>query len=123
MHYQIGKYAEEKIVTCINGKIFDVVIDLRKNSKTYLKWFIILLSPNLNKSLYVPKGFAHGFQTIEKKSEIIYIHTKEHNKNFERTVNPFDTTFDINWPIKNYTISDKDKEQKFITKKFKGLNV
>tara|TARA_A100001015_G_C14804502_1_gene638311 strand:- start:344 stop:904 length:561 start_codon:yes stop_codon:yes gene_type:complete len=123
MHYQIGKFAEEKIVTCISGKIFDVVIDLRKNSKTYLKWFKILLSPNLKKSLYVPKGFAHGFQTLENKTEIIYIHTNEHNKNYERTLNPFDTAFNINWPIKKYILSDKDKHQKFINKKFKGLNV
>ena len=123
MHYQIGKFAEEKIVTCVKGKIYDVVVDLRVKSKTYLKWFKIILTPKGKKSLFVPKGFAHGFQTLEDNSEIIYVHSSIHKKKYERTINLFDPKINIKWPIKEYKISQKDKDQNLINNNFRGMNV
>lgn len=123
MHYQVGRYAEEKIVCCIKGKMLDVVIDLRKNSKTYLKFFRILLSPKFNRSLFIPKGFAHGFQTLDDNTEIIYLHSKNHNKRYERTINSFDPKINIKWPITKTILSNKDRRHEFLNNNFRGFSV
>ena len=123
MHYQVGGFAEEKIVTCIKGKIFDVVIDLRKNSKTYLKWYKIILNSKYKRSLFVPKGFAHGFQTLDDNTEIIYLHSKNHSKKHERTINSIDPKISIKWPIKKKIFSYKDRRQHFINNNFRGISV
>ena len=112
MHYQDEKSKEEKLVTCLSGKIFDVVIDIRKKSKNYLKHCSIILSQDNNYVLYIPPGFAHGFQSMKNNSEILYIHSQYFNKKVYRTVNPLDKIFKIKWPISKITISKKDQNKK-----------
>ena len=111
MHYQKNEHKEIKIVTCLNGEIYDVLIDLRKNSKTYKKKFIFKLN-NCKKSLIVPKGFAHGFQTLTDDCFVFYLHTNYYKPKYEVTINPL--KLKINWPIKRITISKKDKNGKLL---------
>ncbi len=109
MHYQIEPYEESKIVTCAKGKIFDVIIDLRKNSKTFKKWISIELSSSNHKILYIPKGFAHGFQTLEDNTEVHYDITQAHRPEYARGLRWNDPTFNIKWPSEVTTISNKDQ--------------
>lgn len=121
MHFQLKPYAETKIISCVKGSIFDVIIDIRKNSPTYLKKFCIELNPENNLSLLVPEGFAHGFQSLEKNSEIIYLTTQFYNSKKEGGLNALDNKLKIKWPINKKYFSDKDRRQKFIDNSFKGI--
>ena len=104
---QFSKYAEYKLVTCIKGSIFDVVIDLRKEKKTYLKFSIQL--DNINRlSLMIPPGFAHGFQVLED-SQIICTHSKEYGNKFEGGISPLDPV-NVAWPLPVIGLSDRDKK-------------
>jgi dTDP-4-dehydrorhamnose 3,5-epimerase len=114
LHLQVNKWAEDKIITCLKGKIFDVIVDMRKKSKNYLKWKSIILSENKTKSLFVPKGFAHGFQALKDNTEVLYFHTNNYNKKYEANLNPLDKKIKITWPLKLTEISKKDKNAKFI---------
>ena len=100
MHYQKGKYNETKIVSCIKGKILDVIIDLRKNSQNYLNSYSFILSEKNRKSLIVPKGFAHGFQVLEKNTYVLYLHSEFYKKKFDAGLNAFDQVFSIAWKKK-----------------------
>ena len=115
LHYQTSPFSEQKIVTCIKGKIWDVVVDIRKESPTYLKWISLELSAENYTSILIPEGFAHGFQTLESNSEILYFSSKPYMKEFEKGINPLDKKIKINWPLKISNISSKDKNQKFLT--------
>ena len=109
MHFQGKPYDETKIVRCTKGKIFDVIIDLRSNSKTFKKWFAIELSEDNHRMLYIPKGFAHGFQTLEDNSEVFYQNSEIHMPEFERGVRFDDPFFNIEWPINEKIVSEKDR--------------
>ena len=115
LHYQTSPFSEQKIVTCIKGKIWDVAVDIRKESPTYLKWISLELSAENYTSILIPEGFAHGFQTLESNSEILYFSSKPYMKEFEKGINPLDKKIKINWPLKISNISSKDKNQKFLT--------
>ena len=108
LHLQL-KNPQGKFVSVIKGEIFDVVIDLRKKSKTYKKKFIIKLSEKNFKSLYIPPGFAHGFYTLAKENYVVYSCTKYRSKNHEASINWNDKDLNISWPTKKPTISEKDK--------------
>lgn len=112
MHYQIEPYEESKLVRCINGRIYDVIVDLRKNSKTFKNWFSVELSATNYKILYVPKGFAHGFQTLEDDSEVNYDMFQFYNPEHARGFKWNDLTFKIKWPLEISVISEKDKKYK-----------
>ncbi|HEE9005555.1 TPA: dTDP-4-dehydrorhamnose 3,5-epimerase, partial [Campylobacter jejuni] len=90
MHYQIPPFCETKIVRCLKGSILDVAIDIRKNSPTFLQYFSIELNEVNNKYLYIPEGFAHGFQVLSDEAEILYLVTQEFNSSADRGINPFD---------------------------------
>ena len=110
MHYQVAPYEETKLFRCIRGAIFDVIIDLRKDSPTYMDWFGIELTADNRKMLYVPQGFAHGYQTLADNTEILYPVSQFYNPEAERGVRWNDPAFNIDWPEKNsITISEKDK--------------
>ena len=121
MHYQSGKTTEDKIITCLKGRVFDVVIDLRKNSKNFLKWYSRILDEKKNVSAYVPHGFAHGYQTLTNNCELIYFHTDYHDKSESKIINCFDTMINIKWPLKLKLASKKDMNKEFINKNFKGI--
>lgn len=108
MHYQLPPHAEAKLIRCTKGKIFDVIIDLRTNSPTFTKFISVELSDTNHKMIYVPEGFAHGFQTLEDNSEIFYQVTHEYSPNHEGGLRWNDQTFGIKWPIEHKIISEKD---------------
>ena len=121
LHLQ-RKKSQGKFVTVIKGKIYDVALDLRKNSKTYGKYFSIILSEKNSKSIYIPPGFAHGFCTLDKENYIIYSCTKYRDKKSEIGIKYDDKEINIKWPIKNPILSSKDKKNltfKDYKKKFK----
>lgn len=110
MHFQIPPYGETKLVRCIKGSIFDVIIDLRSQSTTYMKWMGVKLSADNRQMLYIPKGFAHGFQTLEDESEVLYFISEAYHPEAARGVHWNDPAFQITWPeIKDRVISGKDQ--------------
>jgi dTDP-4-dehydrorhamnose 3,5-epimerase len=117
MHFQTGVHAEDKIVSCIAGKVFDVAVDIRPESNTFLSWFGVELSAENNIALLIPTGFAHGFQSLEKNSEIIYFVTSKYNNSAENGIHPFDPSVNIEWPLDCSDISDKDYKHPFISTK------
>ena len=102
--------SQGKFISVLKGKIFDVVIDLRKNSKTFGRIYKCVLSEKNNTSIYVPPGFAHGFQALENENYIVYSCTKYRNKKSETTIKFDDKELNIKWPIKKFIISAKDKK-------------
>ena len=111
MHYQLAPKAEDKIVRCLRGALFDAIIDLRPDSPTFLKHFTIELTAENRTMLYVPKGFAHGFITLEPDTEAFYLVTEYYAPDRERGLRYNDPKFGIQWPLEPVVISDKDKNQ------------
>ncbi|TGK17278.1 dTDP-4-dehydrorhamnose 3,5-epimerase [Leptospira fluminis] len=109
MHYQLEPYAESKIVRCIKGSLYDIILDLRKDSLTFGKWFGAELSEENRKMMFVPKGFAHGFITLRDGVEAIYFVTNFYNQEAERGVRWNDKRFGIEWPLEPKVLSEKDK--------------
>jgi dTDP-4-dehydrorhamnose 3,5-epimerase len=112
MHYQKNPFEESKVIRCTKGKIFDVIIDLRSSSSTFKKWFGIELTEENYKMLYVPEGFAHGFQSLEDNSEIIYQVSEFYTPNSELGIHWNDPEFNITWPIEEKIITEKDNSWK-----------
>lgn len=110
MHYQKEPSAQGKLVYCIKGKIFDVVVDIRKGSPSFGKWRGIDLSDENDYMLYVPKGFAHGFLVLSDEATVIYKCTGEYSKENERGIIWNDPVVNINWPVESPVLSDKDKQ-------------
>ena len=109
LHLQT-RNAQGKFISVIKGKIFDVVIDLRKKSKTYGKSMSVVLSEKNSKSIFIPPGFAHGFCALSKENYIVYSCTKYRSKRYEIGIKYNDKDLKINWPIKNPIISNKDRK-------------
>jgi dTDP-4-dehydrorhamnose 3,5-epimerase len=108
LHFQNEPYAQTKLVRCTKGKIWDVAVDLRKSSPTYLKWFGVELTAENHKMLLVPQGFAHGFVTLEKDCEVQYKVDNFYDKNSDRSIKYNDQDINITWPINKVILSDKD---------------
>ena len=123
MHYQNTPYTEIKMVRCIVGEIFDVAIDLRKDSDTFLQWHGEYLNSKNFKMMVIPEGFAHGFQVIKPNSELLYFHTESYTQKAESGLLFNDEKIGIRWPLQVTDISDRDLRCKLITKEFKGLNI
>lgn len=109
MHYQAAPYEEIKLVSCPRGDIYDVIIDLRRDSPTYCRWFAVELSAENYRMLYVPEGFAHGFQTLEDDTVVNYKMSGSYNPDYARGVRWNDPAFGIKWPVELTIISEKDK--------------
>lgn len=109
MHYQDSPHQEDKIIQCLDGEIFDVALDLRPDSKTYGQWFGEKLNSDNKKMMLVPKGCAHGFQTLKENTVVEYFVTEYYAPSSERGVRYNDPKFNINWPINEAILSDKDK--------------
>ncbi len=117
LHLQKSPFEEAKLIHCIQGKIWDVAVDLRKDSRTFLKFFSIELSPQENNSIIIPEGCAHGFQALENNSKLIYIHSNNWIKDAEIGYRWNDPTIKIPWPLKASLISDKDQKLPLINPK------
>ena len=120
MHMQMAPWGETKLIKCIKGSIFDVIVDIREGSPTFLQWFGAALSAENKRMMYVPKGFAHGFQTLEENTEITYLVSQFYNKEFEFSLRYNDPRINIEWPLKLADISDKDANAQLLQSKFKG---
>lgn len=121
MHYQKEPFGEIKLVRCIAGIVFDVIIDLRRNSPTFLRWFGAELSAQNKRSLYIPEGFAHGFQCLSENCELLYHHSAFYQPNAEAGIRYSDPAVNINWPLPISTISEKDNNHPLLSKEFKGI--
>lgn len=108
LHYQKAPKAQAKLVTVIKGEIFDVAVDIRKNSPTYGRWISEILSESNHKTLYIPEGFAHGFCVLSEKADVFYKVSNEYSKEYERGVIWNDPKMNISWPIEKPIISNKD---------------
>lgn len=109
MHYQTPPYEEAKLVGCIRGSIYDVIIDLRPHSDTYCQWFAIELSVNNYKMIYAPEGFAHGFQTLEDDTAVFYQISEFYHPECARGIRWDDSAFGIEWPLLHPILADKDR--------------
>jgi dTDP-4-dehydrorhamnose 3,5-epimerase len=109
LHFQRPPKEEIKIVRCISGSIWDVIVDIRKSSPTYGKWYAAELNDNNRTMMYVPKGFAHGFQTLADNVELLYLHSEFYSKKNEGGLLYADKTVNIDWPLPVSDISERDK--------------
>lgn len=109
MHYQTAPHEESKLVRCTRGSLFDVIIDLRKDSRTYKEWFGVELSAETRRMIYVPSGFAHGFQSLEDDTEVFYQISELYYPECSGGARWDDPAFGIDWPIKEKIISERDK--------------
>jgi dTDP-4-dehydrorhamnose 3,5-epimerase len=110
MHYQVAPKAEDKIVRCLRGSFLDVIIDLRPESATFLRHFAVELTAENRTMLYVPKGFAHGYLSLEDNTEALYLATEFYSPEHEHGIRYNDPKFGIKWPFEPLVISDKDRK-------------
>jgi dTDP-4-dehydrorhamnose 3,5-epimerase len=110
MHYQAAPYAEVKVVRCTRGTIYDVAVDIREGSPTYLRWAAVELSERNRAMLYIPEGFAHGYQTLEDDTEVFYQVSEGYRPQAARGLRWDDPALGIAWPLPLAAISDRDRE-------------
>ena len=123
MHFQHEPHAEMKLVRCLKGKVWDVAVDLRAGSSTFLQWHAEELSAENARMIVIPEGFAHGFQVLEEDSELLYLHTAHYAPSAEGGVRPTDPKLSIDWPLELQGLSDRDRSHPLIDSEFTGLPV
>ena len=123
LHFQYPPHTEMKFVSCLHGEVFDVAVDLRKNSSTFLQWHAEVISKTNLKTMIIPEGFAHGFQTLSKNCELLYIHTAAYSPQAEYGLNALDTKLAIDWPLPVSERSVRDQHYKMLTPEFSGLEI
>jgi len=121
MHYQLPPFSEIKLVRCIAGSVFDVIVDLRRDSKTFLQWFGTELSSSNKKMMYIPEGFAHGFQCLTDNCELLYHHTEYYKPGVEAGIKYDDPKINIAWPLPETVISERDRSHAHLIENFKGI--
>ena len=123
LHYQLQPQAEMKMVRCLRGKVWDVVVDLRDGSPTFLSWYGEELSKDNMKMMVVPEGCAHGFQVLDEDSELLYLHTAMYAPSLEGGVRPTDPMLGVDWPLAVKDLSDRDRSHPVLTADFAGVVV
>lgn len=121
LHYQAHPFCESKIVQVIRGKLLDFVVDVRKESPTFLKTFSAELSSIEGTIIFIPPGVAHGFQTLEDNTEIIYLHSESYYPELQCGLNIFDPSLSVKLPLEVSEMSERDKSYEFITPRFLGI--
>lgn len=121
LHFQYPPYSETKIISCLKGEVFDVAVDLRNGSKTFLSWHAEKLSAESPKSIIIPEGFAHGFQTLTDGCELVYFHTGFYAPEFEGGLNVEDKRVGVRWPLPVIGLSDRDKNYAPLEDNFSGV--
>lgn len=121
MHFQYPPCAETKIVRCLRGAIFDVAVDIRAESPTFLRWHAEILSSENGKMLYLSEGCAHGFQTFEEQVELLYLHTEMYAPQHEGGLRWNDPALGIRWPLDSTDISERDQCHALIDEQFQGI--
>lgn len=123
MHFQHAPGAEMKFVSCLHGEVFDVAVDLRPGSITFLQWHAERLSADNRKTLVIPEGFAHGFQTLTDNCEMLYLHTAAYDPAAEGGLNPLDPGLSIAWPLPIAELSARDVGHPLIAAGFTGVRL
>jgi dTDP-4-dehydrorhamnose 3,5-epimerase len=121
MHYQLPPFSEIKLVRCVRGAVLDVIVDLRKDSATFLEWFALELSAENKKMIYIPEGFAHGFQTLTDNCELLYHHSEFYAPGSEAGIRFDEPMIQIEWPMPVSVISSRDLQHPHLTNSFKGI--
>ena len=122
MHFQRPPHAEMKLVSCIRGEVWDVAVDLREGSETFLHWHAEHLSADNGHALLIPEGFAHGFQALTDDVELLYCHSAPHQPAAEGGLHPMDAALSIAWPLPAANLSLRDGQHKLLDANFRGLN-
>lgn len=123
LHFQHAPHAEMKMVRCLKGRVWDVAVDLRKGSPTFLRWHAQELSATNALMLLVPEGCAHGFQVLEPDSELLYLHTASYTPSAEGGVRFDDPALNLPWPLPVADLSERDKQHPLISQNFPGITV
>jgi len=123
MHFQYPPHTEVKLVSCLGGRVFDVAVDLRRGSPTFLHWHAEELSSKNCKSLLIPAGFAHGLQTLEDGCELLYFHSAAYAADAEGGIHPSDPKVGIMWPLPISEMSERDRGHPALTDDFRGLTL
>lgn len=121
LHFQLPPKMETKLVRCIDGEVFDVAVDLRANSKTFMHWYGERLSATNNKMVIIPEGFAHGFQALSKDAKMLYLHTEYYAPDHEKGLRFDDPQIAIDWPLTCSEISSRDKAHPLLDNSYKGI--
>lgn len=121
MHFQPPPHGEIKLVRCIAGAVFDVIVDIRQHSPAFLKWFGTELSAVNKKMMYIPEGFAHGFQTLSDDAELIYHHSQFYTPGVEGGLRYDDPAIGIEWPLTAMNVSARDQQHPLLDENFKGI--
>lgn len=121
LHFQEPPHAETKLVSCLRGEVWDVAVDLRRGSPTFLQWNAEKLSPQNGLAMLIPDGFAHGLQTLTDDVEMLYLHSAPHVPSAERGINPADPMIGICWPLNITAMSERDTNRPMLGTGFEGL--
>ena len=123
MHYQCPPHAEMKLVNCLHGEVWDVAVDLRTSSKTFLHWHAENLSADNRLALLIPEGFAHGFQALTDDVELLYCHSASYVPASERGLNPREPMLGIDWPLPMAALSERDARFEWLAPGFEGIRL
>lgn len=123
LHLQLPPHAEMKLISCLRGEVWDVAVDLRAGSPTFLHWHAELLSAENQRSFLIPPGFAHGFQTMSDEVEMLYCHSQAYAPDSELGFNAFDSRIAISWPLAVTDMSDKDRDCAMLQQDFQGVSL
>ena len=123
MHYQQPPYAEIKLVSCLQGEVWDVAVDLRAGSPTFLHWHAEILSADNNRAMLIPEGFAHGFQAMTDDVELLYCHSAVHSPDAEAALNAQDPRLALIWPLEITELSPRDAKHPLIDSTFEGVRL
>ncbi|MFZ6686211.1 dTDP-4-dehydrorhamnose 3,5-epimerase family protein [Undibacterium sp. SXout11W] len=121
LHFQLPPHSEMKLVSCLRGEIWDVVVDVRKGSPTFLHWHAERLSAENHCSLLIPQGFAHGFQTLTDEVDLLYCHSEAYSSEAETGLSVADPRLNIVWPLPVLELSGRDQSHPLLTDEFKGV--
>lgn len=121
LHYQHPPHAEIKYVSCLRGAVFDVAVDLRAGSPTFLRWYGSTLSADNRSSLLIPRGFAHGFQALTEDCELLYLHSDPYHPQAEAGVHPGDPAVGVDWPLPISELSSRDAAHPLLVRDFSGV--
>jgi dTDP-4-dehydrorhamnose 3,5-epimerase len=121
MHFQHPPAAEDKLVSCLRGEVFDVAVDLRRGSSTFLQWHAETLSAENGRALFIPQGFAHGFQTLTEDCMLLYLHSRPFASEAEGALNARDPVLDVRWPLDITEMSERDARHPYLTQMFTGI--
>ena len=121
LHYQHLPHAEMKLVRCLKGRVWDVAVDLRHKSPTFMRWHAEELTPTNTRMMVIPEGFAHGFQVLESESELLYLHTAFYTPSAEGGLRHDDPRLAIHWPLAISDLSPRDTAHPFINSDYSGI--